>query len=89
MILSTAHFLLHCAAPVRVQLLATCLETMVPWAMHHHHATRCSPHLAVLASHTHHCPLQRGMVYILAKSPPSLGLAMPMAVMLIKLVMEK
>lgn len=40
MILSTAHFLLQCEAPVRQGLLVPVLEAMVPWTMHHHHATR-------------------------------------------------
>lgn len=50
-ILSTAHFLLHCAAPVRKRLLAPCLEAIAPWAMHHHHATRYAPHSAAHISH--------------------------------------
>ena len=39
-ILSTAHFLLHCEAAVRKGLLVPCLEAILPWTMHHHHATR-------------------------------------------------
>ena len=39
-ILSTAHFLLHCEAAVRKRLLVPILEAIVPWTMHHHHATR-------------------------------------------------
>ena len=40
MILSTAHFLLRCDALVHGRLLVPVLEAMVPWTMHHHHATR-------------------------------------------------
>ncbi len=39
-ILSTAHFLLHCEAAVRGRLLVPVLEASLPWTMHHHHATR-------------------------------------------------
>ena len=39
-ILSTAHFLLHCEAAARKALLVPCLEAILPWTMHHHHATR-------------------------------------------------
>ena len=40
MILSAAHFLLRCDASVHRRLLVPILEAMVPWTMHHHHATR-------------------------------------------------
>lgn len=47
MILSTAHFLLRCDASVRRRLLVPVLEAVVPWTMHHHHATRQAIHLPV------------------------------------------
>ena len=40
MILSIAHFLLHCEAAVRGRLLVPVLEASLPWTMHHHHVTR-------------------------------------------------
>ena len=39
-ILSTAHFLVHCEAPVRARLLLPSLLAIMPWTMHHHNATR-------------------------------------------------